>query len=163
MFLNKYEELLQNASENNVRVYESFDLNGDENVTYTIDGLYIDGNIALDKNLETSREKSCVLAEELGHHHTSIGNIIDINSVSNRKQERQARLWGYNKMIGLRGLIRAFEHGCTSKHEIAEYLDVTTEFLNDAITIYREKYGVCITVDNYIIYFIPYLAIMEKI
>lgn len=161
--MNKYEELLQNASENNVRVYESFDLNGDENVTYTIDGLYIDGNIALDKNLGTSREKSCVLAEELGHHHTSIGNIIDINSVSNRKLERQARLWGYNKMIGLRGLIRAFEHGCSSKHEIAEYLDVTTEFLNDAITAYREKYGVCITVENYIIYFIPYLAIMEKI
>lgn len=163
MVLNKYEELLQNASENNVRVYESFDLNGDENVTYTIDGLYIDGNIALDKNLGTSREKSCVLAEELGHHHTSVGNIIDINSVSNRKQERQARLWGYNKMIGLRGLIKAFEHGCTSKHEIAEYLDVTTEFLNDAIAIYREKYGVCIAVDNYIIYFIPHLAIMEKI
>ena len=112
---------------------------------------------------ETYREKSCVLAEELGHHHTSIGNIIDINSVSNRKQERQARLWGYNKMIGLRGLIIAFEHGCTSKHEIAEYLDVATEFLNDAIAIYREKYGVCITVDNYIIYFIPYLAIMEKV
>ena len=41
--------------------------------------------------------------------------------------------------------------------------DVTTEFLNDTITAYREKYGVCITVDNYIIYFIPYLAIMEKI
>ena len=34
--MNKYEELLQNASENNVRVYESFDLNGDENVAYTI-------------------------------------------------------------------------------------------------------------------------------
>ena len=66
-------------------------------------------------------------------------------------------------MIGLRGLIRAFEHGCTSKHEIAEYLDVTTEFLNDAIAAYSEKYGVYIAVEKYIIYFIPYLAIMEKV
>ena len=161
--MNKYEELLQDASDDNVRVYESFDLNGNDDVSDTIDGLYIDGNIALDKNLKTSTEKVCTLAEELGHHYTSYGNIIDMTNIQNLKQERQARLWGYNKMIGLRGLIRAFEHGCSSKHDIAEYLDVTTEFLNDTITAYREKYGVYTTVDNYIIYFIPNLMIGEKI
>lgn len=159
--MNKYEELLQDASDDNVRVYESFDLNGNDDVSDTIDGLYIDGNIALDKNLKTSTEKVCTLAEELGHHYTSYGNIIDMTNIQNLKQERQARLWGYNKMIGLRGLIRAFEHGCSSKHDIAEYLDVTTEFLNDTITAYREKYGVYTTVDNYIIYFIPNLTVAE--
>lgn len=30
--MNKYEELLQDASDNNVRVYDSFDLNGNDNV-----------------------------------------------------------------------------------------------------------------------------------
>lgn len=159
--MNKYEELLQDASDDNVRVYESFDLNGNDDVSDTIDGLYIDGNIALDKNLKTSTEKVCTLAEELGHHYTSYGNIIDMTNIQNLKQERQARLWGYNKMIGLRGLIRAFEHGCTSKHEIAEYLEVTYEFLNDAIMIYREKYGIYTTLDNYIIYFIPNLTVAE--
>ena len=84
-----------------------------------------------------------------------------MTNIQNLKQERQARLWGYNKMIGLRGLIRAFEHGCTSKHEIAEYLEVTYEFLNDAIMIYREKYGIYTTLDNYIIYFIPNLTVAE--
>ena len=153
--MNNYETLLDEANNYGLRVKEI--------PLISSDGRIRGNKIGIRKDIKTSREKSCVLAEELGHHHTSVGNIIGINSVSNRKQERQARLWGYNKMIGLRGLIRAFEHGCTSKHEIAEYLDVTTEFLNDAIAIYREKYGVCITVDNYIIYFIPHLAIMEKI
>ena len=48
----------------------------------------------------TTTEKAGQIAEELGHHHTSYGDIVDINDVRNRKQERQARLWGYKKMIG---------------------------------------------------------------
>lgn len=155
-YMNTYECLVEEAYKDGIDVYESKFKNT------RLKALYIDKNIFMSEELTTT-EKACYIAEELGHHHTSYGDIVDINDVRNRKQERQARLWGYNKMIGLRGLIRAFEHGCTSKHEIAEYLDVTTEFLNDTITAYREKYGVCITVDNYIIYFIPYLAIMEKI
>lgn len=155
-YMNTYECLVDEACKDGIDVYES-KFNNDR-----LKALYIDKNIFMNEELTTT-EKACYIAEELGHHHTSYGDIIDINDIRNRKQERQARLWGYNKMIGLRGLIRAFEHGCASKHEIAEYLDVTTEFLNDAIATYIEKYGVYTTVDNYIIYFIPYFAIMEKI
>ncbi len=74
-------------------------------------------------------EKSCILAEELGHHYTTVGNILDQSSVSNRKQELRARMWAYNKLIGLMGIIKSYEHGCQSYHEMAEYLDVTEEFL----------------------------------
>ena len=113
--------------------------------------------------METSVEKTCTLAEELGHHHTSVGNIIDMENVSNRKQERQARLWGYNKLIGLTGIVRAFQAGCQSCHEMADLLDVTEEYLQECIDCYRDKYGVYTEVDNYIIYFIPNLAVMEKV
>ena len=119
--------------------------------------------IAIRKDIERSAEKTCVLAEELGHHHTSVGNIIDMENVSNRKQERQARLWGYNKLIGLTGIITAFRAGCQNRHEIAELLDVTEEYLQECIDCYRDKYGVYTEVDNYVIYFIPNLAVMEKI
>ena len=119
--------------------------------------------IAIRKDIETNTEKACVLAEELGHHHTSVGNILDMNDMRNRKQERQARLWGYNKMIGLTGIIKAFRAGCQSCHEMAELLDVTEEYLQECIDCYRDKYGVCTEVDNYIIYFIPRLAVMEKV
>ena len=119
--------------------------------------------IAIRQDIETNTEKTCVLAEELGQHHTSVGNILDMNDVRNRKQERQARLWGYNKLIGLSGIIRTFRAGCQNQHEIAEFLDVTEEYLQECIDCYRDKYGVYTIVDNYIIYFIPNLAVMEKV
>lgn len=118
--------------------------------------------IAIRKDIETSTEKACVLAEELGHHHTSVGNIIDMENASNRKQERQARIWGYNKLIGLTGIIKAFEAGCQSVYETAEFLDVTEEYLLEAIECYRNKYGVCTEAGNYTIYFIPQLSVFKR-
>lgn len=120
----------------------------------------IKGNkIAIRKDLETSSQKTCVLAEELGHHYTTVGNILDQADTGNRKQERRARLWAYDKLIGLHGIIDAFEHGCRNRYEIAEYLDVTESFLLDTIAVYREKYGVCKRFQNYVVYFEPTLAI----
>lgn len=120
----------------------------------------IKGNrIAIRQDINTTTEKACVLAEELGHYYTTVGNIINMESAQNRKQERQARLWAYNKQIGLQGLIRAYEAGCQNRYEVAEYLEVTNEFLAECIECYRQKYGVGTTVDNYYIMFIPYLAV----
>lgn len=115
--------------------------------------------IAIRQDIETNTEKTCVLAEELGHHHTSVGNILDMSDVRNRKQERQARLWAYNKLIGLSGIIEAFEHGCQSRYEMAKYLEVTEEFLEECVVCYRNKYGVGTTLDNYYIMFIPNLNV----
>ena len=128
----------------------------------TYDGRIKGKDIYLRKDMNTA-EKSCVLAEELGHYYTTVGDILDMNVSENRKQERQARLWGYNRVIGLFGLIRAYEHGCKDKYEIAEYLDVTEEYLEDCIDCYRDKYGEHKIVDNYTIYFIPNLMIFKKI
>ncbi len=125
-------------------------------------GLYVNGHIAINAKM-SDIEKACVLAEELGHHYTSVGNILDMTSAANRKQERQARLWAYNKQIGLIGLVRAFEHGCQNRFEIAEYLEVTEEFLEECIECYRNKYGICKRVDNYVVYFIPQLSVMKLV
>lgn len=118
--------------------------------------------VAIRQDLSTSIEKACVLAEELGHHYTTYGNILDQSDASNRKQELRARAWAYNKQIGLLGLIRAYEHGCRNRFEIAEYLEVTEEVLEECLIFYRNKYGVCANIDNYVVYFIPNLAIMKK-
>lgn len=151
--MTNYERLIDEACKDGVDIV-SRDFKSDR-----IKGLYCNGVICLSRKLTTSAEKACTLAEELGHHHTSVGNIIDLNSHQNAKQERQARLWGYNKKIGLQGLIRAYEHGCQNRYEIADYLEVTEEYLQECINIYRDKYGTGITVDNYYIMFIPYLAV----
>ena len=118
-----------------------------------IKGLYCNGSIAINEKIRTSAEKTCVLAEELGHYYTSSGNILDLCDVANRQQERTARLWAYNKQIGLIGIVQAFEAGCRNRYEMAEFLGVTERFLQDALEIYAEKFGTSVTIDNYMIIF----------
>ncbi len=132
----------------------------DLKAVHGLKGFCIGDNIAIEKSM-SQIEKSCILAEELGHYYTTSGNILDQTDVSNRKQEYRARLYGFNLKIGLMGLVRAFEHGCRSASDVAEYLDVTEEYLKEAVDCYRSKYGVCVTVDNYVIYFIPALGVMK--
>ena len=125
------------------------------------DGRIRGNRIAIRKDIETQVEKSCVLAEELGHYHTTSGNILNQVNVSNRKQEYRARLYGYNLTLGLKGLINAFEHGCKTSSEVAEYLDVTEKYLHDAISCYTKKFGTYTTFNNYIIYFCPCLGVIR--
>lgn len=150
-----YDELLYEADSTGIIVKE-------KNIPGYGGRIY--GNrIAIHDRLETSAEKACVLAEELGHYHTTVGDITDLSDSRNRKQERQARMWGYNKLIGLTGIIQAFRAGCHSRHETAEYLGVTEQFLQECIDCYTEKYGEYTKIDNYIIFFIPNLAVMEEV
>lgn len=153
--MNSYEILLSEASENGLVVKE-------KPLKYN-NGRIKGSRVAIRQDLSTSVEKACVLAEELGHHYTSYGNILDQSNTSNRKQELRARAWAYNKQIGLLGLIRAYEHGCRNRFEIAEYLEVTEEVLEECLIFYRNKYGVCANIDNYVVYFIPNLVIMKRI
>lgn len=150
----KYNTLLEEANAEGLSIKER--------PFKTYDGRIKGKNIYLRKDMNTT-EKACVLAEELGHYYTTVGNILNMSVVSNRKQERQARLWAYNKQIGLTGLIRAYEAGCTNRYETAEYLEVTEEFLEECIQCYREKYGEYKVVDNYTIYFIPHLAVFKRV
>ena len=116
--------------------------------------------VAIRRSIPTV-EKACILAEELGHYYTTTGNILDQSKVENRKQERKARIWAYNKQIGLLGIVKAYQQGCRNRYEVAEYLGVTEEFLDDALKAYRSKYGIYAIVDNYIIYFEPAIGVME--
>lgn len=143
-----YEDLICEANSENIEVYEI-------NFPKGIKGLYCDGYISINKKIETTKEKKCVLAEELGHYHTSVGNIIDMKNIINRKQELVARKWGYEKLIPLKLLVQATFKSCTSLYELAERLDVTEEFLKEALQYYNNKYGLYAEVDNYCIYFNP--------
>ena len=126
-----------------------------------IKGLYYDGMIAVSDKLK-GPEKAAVLAEELGHHLTAAGNILDQSITANRKQELRGRIWAYNRLIGLTGIIRAYKMGCCNRYEVAECLDVPEDTLQEALDYYRSRYGVFTQVDNYVIYFEP-LGVMELI
>ena len=128
---------------------------------YGFKGLYKNSKIIIDSNIETNKEKTCILAEELGHHFTTHGNIIDQSDIKNIKQELRARAWAYERLVGIVNLINAYKAGVKGRYELAEFLGVTEEFLLEAIEYYRNKYGTCYKIDNYIIYFSPTFGIME--
>lgn len=153
--MTEYENLLNSAHEDNITVIENYTFESNR-----IKGLYSDNVIALNKNIKTEKERKCVLAEELGHHYTSSGNIIDMNNVSNRKQEYHARVIAYRRTFGLTDLISAYKYGCRNCYEIADYLNVTESFLVDAIDHYKTKHGLYAKVDNYLVYFEP-LGVLE--
>lgn len=148
-----HEELLKYVEENNIELIE-IPLHG------KLKGLYGDNIIAINNKLETSVEKACILAEELGHYHTSSGNILDQTDIRNKKQEKRARCWSYEKLVDILDLINAFKYGINNRYELAEYLDVTEEFLEDTIAHYYRKYGTYCEVGNYVVYFNP-LAVLE--
>ena len=154
--MNIYEEMQDRAYNAGIDVVEYSFRNK------TIKGLYCDGTAAISNDIDTNAERACILAEEMGHHYTSAGNIIDQTDEQNRKQEFRARMWAYNEMVGLIGIIDAYKNGCRNSYEVAEYLEVTEKFLNDALEAYRDKYGVYTSVDNYAIYFIPALLVLRR-
>ena len=125
-----YEDLLIESEKENLIVKEK-DIPG-------FGGRIYQNRIAIHKQLSTQTEKACILAEELGHHYTSTGDILDQSDPPARKQEFHARLWGYNKMVGLHGIVSAYRHHC------------------------RRKYGCCVELDNYVIMFEPVLAVVER-
>ena len=146
-----YEDLLVLSDSENLIVKEK-DIPG-------YGGRIYKNRIAINRALPTQAEKSCVLAEEIGHHCTSSGDILDQTDIMNRKQEYRARFYGYNLKIGLIGLIKAYEAGCRNLFEMADFLDATEEYLKEAIQCYKSKYGIYAVVDNYIIYFEPFAVI----
>ncbi len=153
----EFEELLMEAETDGLDVVEHYHFKSD------LKGLYVDGNIALSDNLKSYTERACILAEEIGHYHTTYGNITNQKDQKNKKQELRARSWAYERMVNLDGLISAYKAGCKSIDEIAEHLDVTEAFAVETIAHYRKKYGIYVQHDKFIIFFEPCLGILKLV
>lgn len=149
-----YEELQIQNADLNMKEMDLSEVSG-------LKGLYYNGNIAIEKKM-TQTQKACVLAEELGHHYTTVGDILDQSDPAARKQELRARLWAYDKMIGLSGIIQGYRAHCKNRHELAECLEVSEEFLKEALECYREKYGSHVNFGGYTIIFDPALVVIER-
>lgn len=152
--MNSYEALLLEA--------DDLKLITKEKDLLSSDGRIKDNKIAIRKGL-TSAKKKCVLAEELGHYHLTVGNIIDQDNFNNQKQEQIARCWAYKKLITLEKLIEAFNYGCRNQFEYAEYLGVTEQFLIDAMERFKTKYGCYKHVGSYTIMFYPHYGIIRNL
>lgn len=74
-----------------------------------------------------------------------------------------ARSKAHDRLIGLERLIEAYEHGCGSRYEMAAFLDVTEEFLEEALERYRNRYGDGVRCGKHMIKFEPWLTVTEMI
>ncbi len=154
--MNKFEKLENEAFAEDIDIQKA-------DLPENISGIYYkDGShntlIAINSSLKTCAEQACVFAEELGHYYTSYGNLlldpkVDITLIN--QQESRAKRWAARKLVPLRSIIKAFNNGCRSFYEMAEYLDVTVEFLQEAFHKYSEIYGKFKKKGRYIIYFDP--------
>ena len=126
------------------------------------DGLIYGRNIAIRRTIETSQQKACTLAEEIGHAATSVGDILNYTNPNNWKQEVKARTYGYGLMIGLDGIVDACKAGCQDEYEAADRLECTVQYLREAVSRFREIYGIKTEYKGYIIFFEPNLRIQRK-
>lgn len=115
-------------------------------------GIYCDGVVVLNKNCSTI-EKCCTLAEELGHHHTASANIIELDTLDKKKQEILGHRWGIEKLLPLSYIVDAVIDGYSNLAELAEHLEVTPEYLQEAIVYYGQKHGSGMEYRGHLIYF----------
>lgn len=142
------EKLYKYASDNGIKVVEG------RIPIKKLKGLYADNLIILEKGLPKT-ELVEILAEELGHYKTSYGNILDQNNVISEKQEHRAVTWADTYLISFDRLIEAFHARISGPHELADFLDVSVDYLSESLSRYKSKYGDNVKVGDYIIYFDP--------
>ena len=141
----EYDRLLNLADTEGISVVE-------KNFKSNLKGLCVGKKIAIEKNMSEA-EKRCVLVEELGHYYITVGNIIDYKNSFNTKQEKIARKWAVNKLLKPDDLIRAVKSGCEHLADVAEFLNVTEQFLTEALKVFSDKYGAVYKTNEYIIHF----------
>lgn len=148
-----YEELLVEAEKAGLIVKEK--------MLPVSDGRIKGKRIAIRRDIPTLKKKADVLAEELGHYYTSVGRIVEQDTVDARKQERRARLKAYNMQIPLVDIIKAYKNHCRNVYEMSEFLDVSEDTIKEALEAYRQIYGNGAIVSDCYIQFEPYLIIQK--
>ncbi|WP_341775575.1 ImmA/IrrE family metallo-endopeptidase [Staphylococcus pasteuri] len=144
--MSHYEELL--TKNEHIKIKDTHSLpNG-------YSGFYKDGIILIDKNLSETR-KAEVLYEELAHHKLTYGNILDQSKDINRKFENYARRYGYEAALPLRIIVEAHNYGVSNLYELAEYVQLSEEYIAEILKHYKNKYGIGTHYGEYLITFDP--------
>lgn len=155
--LTKLERLQQEASDEKILTVKKA-------LPARLKGLYYAADdvtplIAITDSHLSENEEVCILAEELGHYHTSAGDLLSskTNKTIVNKQELQAKRFAMKKLIPIYSIIKAYEAGIRSAHELADFLEITEEFLRSTIENMKKVYGLTLTVDEtYTIIFEPF-------
>lgn len=87
--------------------------------------------------IETTAQERVHLAHELGHCETgSFYNVYSSLDVR-EKQEKRADRWAVSHLVPAEKFRRALSMGIVEVWELAEYFDVTEDFIRKAAQIYK--------------------------
>lgn len=117
-------------------------------------GLWLGDLILIKRNLSEIR-KAEVLYEELAHHKLTYGNILDQSKYINRKFENYARRHGYEAALPLRIIVEAHNYSVSNLYELAEYVQLSEEYIAEILKHYKNKYGIGTHYGEYLITFDP--------
>lgn len=144
--MGRYEALV--SKYNHLTIIETDMLPSFQSGMYFNNQIYINSNRSEAVKLET-------LAEELAHHKLTWGDITDQSKFNNRKFENYARRAGYQAALPLRIIIEAYHYGISNLHELAEYVELSEEYIIKVIEFYKKKYGLSTYFNGYVIKFEP--------
>lgn len=100
--------------------------------------LSIRGAVALNpKMIKSESETIICLAHELGHQATNSFYKIKSKFETRERMEEQAKRWAAARLVPLSDLKIALKNGITEIWELAEHFNVTTDFMEDVIRIYK--------------------------
>ena len=108
--------------------------------TKGLNGIYVDVSdyppiIGINKYImNDSKKLRCTLSEELGHHFTTYRNLTkkskdDIEELFKDKEERKAKTWGANFLIGDDEFTQALLQCISNRSEICAHFGITNELL----------------------------------
>ena len=112
-----------------------------------VNGIYLNyqniNAIALNYGrLGTYIDEKCTLAEELGHYYMDATYpASSTDKILIQKQEYRARKWSYNVLIPFEKLKSAILNGINTIYALADYFEVTEDYMSNAIKFYKDKYG----------------------
>jgi hypothetical protein len=135
--LTQKEKLLLLAEKFGLTVYETLppDL--------PINGLYIDNQnhkLILMKPTIPDSKYIPVLAEEIGHHISSSGVLLELDDINHVKSENYGRAWAIDYLLPVcKFAFASALFGCKTSADYAEFFSLDEEFVKDAIQHHKRK------------------------
>lgn len=130
-------------------IYEEKNLSkiNSKGIYIQVDGLSV---IAIDSSiLNGNCTYISIMAEELGHHFTTTGNLIEpsknyMEKIIKSKKELLARKWAANYLISDEEFVQAILNCINNKDDFCNYFNITYEVLENkirAIALNEEKFN----------------------
>lgn len=89
------------------------------------------------------------VVEEIGHVKTTAGNITGYKTISDIRQEKQARIYGSHLIIDLDSIIACYKADIRTPWEMSDFFEVSESYMWKAIDTYRIKRGIDFTYKGY--------------